>query len=96
MAAGKETLDEVGGFGVETEAGKPLSENVMVDEVEEPRNVKHESCGFEASAPSVVDVLQKRQACIEGGRMRTSAELGIWYNVMVGDLKLNSFGGNLF
>ena len=64
MAAGKETLDEVGGFGVETEAGKPLSENVVVNEVEEPRNVEHESCGFEASAPSIVDILQERQACV--------------------------------
>ena len=57
MPASKETLDEVGGFGVESKAGKPLSENIVVDEVEEPRDVKHESCGFEASAPSVVDVL---------------------------------------
>ena len=43
MPAGKEALDEVGGFGVESEASKPLSEDVMVDEVEEPGDVEHES-----------------------------------------------------
>ena len=56
-AAGKETLDEVGGFGVESKASKLLSENVVVDKVEEPGNAEHESCGFQASAPSVVDIL---------------------------------------
>ena len=58
VTASQETLDEVGGFDVEAEAGKPLSEYVMVDEIEKTRNVEHESCGFEASAPSVVDVLR--------------------------------------
>ena len=94
--AGKESLDEVGGFGVESEASKLLSENVVVNEVEEPGNVEHESCGFEASAPSVVDILREGQACIKGGRMRMSAKLGAWYNVVVGDLELDLFGGNLF
>ena len=63
--ASKEALDEVGGFGVESESGKPLSEDVMVDKVEESGDVKHESCGFEASAPSIVDALGEGKACIE-------------------------------
>ena len=32
--ASQETLDEVGGFDVEAEAGKPLSEYVVIDEIE--------------------------------------------------------------
>ena len=66
-SASKEALDEVGGFGVESESGKSLSEDVVVDEVEESRDVEHERCGFEASAPCVVDVLGEGKACIEGG-----------------------------
>ena len=65
--ASQEALDEVGGFGVESESSKSLSEDVVVDEVEESGDVKHERCGFEASAPSVVDVLGEGKACVEGG-----------------------------
>ena len=57
VMAGQETLDEVGGFDVEAKASKPLGEYVMIGEIEKSGNVKHESCGFEAFAPSVVDVL---------------------------------------
>ena len=56
--ASQEALDEVGGFYVEAEASKPLGEYVMIDEIEKSGNVKHESCGFETSAPSIVDVLR--------------------------------------
>ena len=66
-SARKEALDEVGGFGVESETGKSLREDVVVDEVEESGDVEHESCGFESSAPSVVDVLGEGKACVEGG-----------------------------
>ena len=55
--ASQETLDEVGGFDVEAEAGKPLSMSWLM-KLKKTGNVEHESCGFEASAPSVVDVLR--------------------------------------
>ena len=58
VMASQEALDEVGGFDVEAKASKLLSEYVMIDEIKNPRNVEHESCGFEASAPSIVDVLR--------------------------------------
>ena len=34
VTASQETLDEVSGFDVEAEAGKPLSEYVVIDEIE--------------------------------------------------------------
>ena len=57
VVVGKEALDELGQFGVEAEAGKMLSEDVIVDKVQEARYVKHEGCGLKASGPGIMDVL---------------------------------------
>ena len=64
VVTGQEALDKVDCFGVEAKAGKSLGEYVMVNEVEEARDVEHEGCGFQASVPGVVE----RQARVEWER----------------------------